>query len=54
MKKQLNFIDLFCGVGGFSLGLKEAGLNCVGAFDNWKPAILSHKKNFILFTPRME
>jgi DNA (cytosine-5)-methyltransferase 1 len=46
MKKQLNFIDLFCGAGGFSLGLKEAGLNCVGAFDNWKPAILSHKKNF--------
>ena len=42
----INFIDLFCGAGGFSLGLKEAGLNCVGAFDNWQPAILSHKKNF--------
>lgn len=46
MKKQLNFVDLFCGAGGFSLGFKEAGFNCVGAFDNWKPAIMSHKKNF--------
>tara|TARA_S200000501_G_scaffold329177_1_gene329586 strand:+ start:2876 stop:3922 length:1047 start_codon:yes stop_codon:yes gene_type:complete len=46
MKRQLNFIDLFCGAGGFSLGLKSAGFNCVGAFDNWEPAIKTHSKNF--------
>ena len=46
MKKQHNFIDLFCGAGGFSLGFKAAGFNCVGAFDNWDPAIKTHKKNF--------
>ena len=46
MKKQHNFIDLFCGAGGFSLGFKAAGFNCVGAFDNWDPAIETHKKNF--------
>ena len=44
MKKQHNFIDLFCGAGGFSLGFKAAGFNCVGAFDNWDPAIKTHKK----------
>lgn len=46
MKRQLNFIDLFCGAGGFSLGFKAAGFNCLGAFDNWDPAIKTHKKNF--------
>ena len=46
MKRQHNFIDLFSGAGGFSLGFKGAGFNCVGAFDNWGPAIKTHKKNF--------
>jgi DNA (cytosine-5)-methyltransferase 1 len=30
---KFNYIDLFCGCGGFSLGLERAGLNCVAAID---------------------
>ena len=26
---KLTFIDLFCGCGGFSLGLQRAGFDCV-------------------------
>lgn len=46
MKKPLNFVDLFCGAGGFSLGFLKAGFKCVGAFDNWDPAIKTHSQNF--------
>jgi DNA (cytosine-5)-methyltransferase 1 len=34
----MNFVDLFSGIGGLSLGLERAGLRCVGALDNWKVA----------------
>lgn len=34
----MNFIDLFAGIGGLSLGLERAGLRCIGALDNWKVA----------------
>lgn len=30
---QLNFIDLFCGCGGFTLGMERAGLHCLAAID---------------------
>lgn len=39
-------IDLFAGCGGFSLGFQQAGLEVVGAFDNWKPAIEVYQANF--------
>ena len=35
----MRVVDLFAGCGGMSLGLEQAGLNVVGAFDNWDPAI---------------
>ena len=44
--KNINYIDLFCGAGGFSLGFKMAGFNCLGAIDNSKSAINTHKLNF--------
>lgn len=37
--KKLNFIDLFCGCGGFSYGLEKAGLNCLAGIDFLKDAI---------------
>lgn len=37
-------IDLFCGMGGASLGLKNAGYSVVG-YDSWKHAVDSHNAN---------
>lgn len=37
-------LDLFCGAGGASLGLKRAGCSVVG-FDKWAPAVASHQAN---------
>ena len=39
-------IDLFCGVGGFSLGAARAGFRVLGAVDNYPNALNAHKKNF--------
>ena len=33
------FIDLFCGCGGFSLGLMRAGFRCVAALDADRKAV---------------
>jgi len=44
--KQLTFIDLFCGCGGFSLGMEHAGLHCLAAIDFNKEAISVFKANF--------
>jgi DNA (cytosine-5)-methyltransferase 1 len=41
-----NFIDLFCGAGGLSLGFERAGFKCVGAIDISKACINTHKLNF--------
>ena len=41
-----NFIDLFCGAGGLSLGFERAGFKCVGAIDASKACINTHKLNF--------
>ena len=32
-------VDVFCGSGGLTLGLVQAGFDCVGAFDHWGPAV---------------
>ena len=43
---HLNVLDLFCGCGGMSKGLEEAGLNIVAGIDIWDKAIDSYKQNF--------
>ena len=39
-------VDLFCGCGGMSLGFQTAGFDIIAAYDNWKPAVNTYKKNF--------
>jgi DNA (cytosine-5)-methyltransferase 1 len=38
--------DLFCGVGGLSLGFEKAGFSIELAIDNWKDAIEVYSENF--------
>jgi len=39
-------VDLFCGCGGFSLGLQNAGIEVLAAWDKWHPAVESYRANF--------
>ncbi|GLZ09609.1 DNA cytosine methyltransferase [Actinomadura sp. NBRC 104412] len=43
---SLTFVDLFCGAGGSSLGLTEAGLSLQLAANHWDRAIATHAANF--------
>ena len=42
----LNVIDLFCGCGGMSKGLTDAGLNVIAGIDIWDKAVESYNQNF--------
>ncbi|PCJ26591.1 MAG: hypothetical protein COA97_05825 [Flavobacteriales bacterium] len=47
MPKTYNFIDLFCGAGGFAKGFEMSGkFKCIGGIDNKKAAVETHKLNF--------
>ena len=45
MKNKFKVVDLFCGGGGLSQGLANAGFEIVAAFDNWDAAINFYSKN---------
>jgi DNA (cytosine-5)-methyltransferase 1 len=45
-RKPLTFIDLFCGCGGFSLGLQRAGFECLAALDFNAEAMTVFRTNF--------
>lgn len=46
-KDKINFIDLFCGAGGFAKGFEMTGkFRCIGGIDNKVSAIQTHKHNF--------
>lgn len=40
-------VDLFCGGGGLSQGLSNAGFNVVAAFDHWTPALEFYNRNIV-------
>lgn len=42
----LNVLDLFCGCGGMTKGLTEAGLNVIAGIDIWDKAVESYNQNF--------
>ena len=44
--KTLNVIELFCGCGGMSKGLTDAGLNVIAGIDIWDKAVQSYNKNY--------
>lgn len=44
--ETLNVIDLFCGCGGMSKGLTDAGLNVIVGIDIWDKAVENYNKNF--------
>lgn len=46
MKNPLTFIDLFCGCGGFSLGLERAGFKGLAAIDFNPEAVQVYRANF--------
>ena len=46
MKHTYTVLDLFCGAGGLSLGLRRAGFRIIAAYDNWQPAIETYAANF--------
>lgn len=46
MSSDLNVLDLFCGCGGMSKGLFDAGLNIVAGIDIWDKAVENYNKNF--------
>ena len=41
----LKVVELFCGAGGLSLGLKNAGFNLIQAYDAWEPAVSTYRAN---------
>lgn len=50
--KEFTFIDLFCGCGGFSLGMDRAGFRCLAAVDNSPEAVAVFATNFPHAPPR--
>ena len=46
MSTPLTCLDLFCGCGGFSLGMERAGFRCLAAIDFNKEAVATFKANF--------
>lgn len=46
MKKQLEFIDLFAGIGGIRIGFEKAGCKCVWSNDYDKYCAITYTENF--------
>ena len=41
----MKIIDLFCGIGGLSLGFEQAGFEVVSAIDMWSDAVRTYNHN---------
>ena len=45
MNKTPRCLDLFCGIGGLSLGLEKAGISSIGGIDFWPDARITFEHN---------
>ena len=43
----MRILDLFCGAGGFTLGLIRSGFDVAAAVDVWQPALETYRNNFV-------
>jgi DNA (cytosine-5)-methyltransferase 1 len=53
-RQLLTFIDLFCGCGGFTLGMHRAGFRCLAAIDSDPEAMKVFHANFPTVTHALE
>ena len=44
-RTPMNFIDLFCGCGGFTVGMERAGFKCLAAIDFNEEAVTTMQSN---------
>ena len=54
MTNKLKAIDLYSGIGGWTLGLKMAGIKIVKSYEWWPVANETHNKNFGTKTPEID
>ena len=47
-------IDLFCGAGGFSIGLKDAGIEVILGIDNDESALNTYENNLKIKTLNLD
>lgn len=52
-KKEIKFIDLFAGIGGFHIALHSVGAKCVFASEWDKNARIAYEANFIGIEPNL-
>lgn len=45
MAAKFKIVDLFCGIGGMTLGFTRAGFSVAAAFDNWNCAVDTYRAN---------
>ena len=43
----MKIIDLFCGIGGLSLGFEQAGFEIISAVDMWADAVKTYNTTSI-------
>ena len=44
-RDAISVVDLFCGAGGLSLGLRHAGFNVVHSVDHFDAAVSTYRHN---------
>ncbi|MGE3821944.1 MAG: DNA cytosine methyltransferase, partial [Isosphaeraceae bacterium] len=43
--REVSCLDLFCGIGGLTLGFQAAGIRSIGGIDHWEDAKTTFERN---------